>query len=356
MAVHTQRPGDAAALAPAGAVPHPETWAKRPGLVSLVVPVYREEKGIGHFCEAVIRVMDDLGQPCEIIFVEDDSPDRSLEMIRQLHRRYPGVVRALSMSRRFGHQVSLAAGFEAAAGDVVVCMDSDMQHPPEMLPLLLWKWSQGYQLVYTRRRKQQGRGLLKEQASRLFYAAINRLSEIRFEDGTADFRLMDRVVVDALRRFSERWIFYRGLVQWAGFRRTAVVYDAPDRFAGTSSYTWSRMLRMGLDTVFAFSLVPLRFSYVVGTASLAATLAYAAWTMLVWLRDGSAVPGYTSLVLLVSFLGSLHLICLGIVGEYVGRVHEQVKNRPLYLVKERIGLPGPGTEDAGRKAEAPRAA
>src|SRR5205085_4492415 len=111
------------------------------------------------------------------------------------HRRYPSVVRALSMSRRFGHQVSLAAGFEAAVGDVVVCMDSDMQHPPEMLPLLLWKWSEGYQLVYTRRRKQQGRGLLKEQASRLFYAAINRLSEIRFEDGTADFRLMDRVVV-----------------------------------------------------------------------------------------------------------------------------------------------------------------
>jgi dolichol-phosphate mannosyltransferase len=334
---------------PPGAVPPPGAWARRPRLVSLVVPVYREEEGVGHFAEAVFRVMDGLGLPFEIIFVEDDSPDRSLEAIRQLHRRRPEVVRAISMSRRFGHQVSLAAGFEAAAGEVVVCMDSDMQHPPEMLPVLLWKWSEGYQLVYTRRRRQHGRSFLKEQASKLFYRAINRLAEIRIEEGTADFRLMDRLVADALRRFSERWIFYRGLVQWAGFRRTAVEYEAPDRFAGTSSYTWSRMLRMGLDAVFAFSLVPLRLSYALGSVSLLATFAYALWSVVYWLRD-QTVPGYTSLVLLVSFLGSLHLICLGIVGEYVGRVHEQVKNRPLYLVKERIGLPAPGAAHDARAA------
>ena len=137
------------------------------------------------------------------------------------------MVRALSLSRRFGHQASLAAGFDQARGDVVVCMDSDMQHPPELVPFLLWKWSEGQQLVYTRRRRQQGRGWFKEAASRLFYRAINRVSEVQLEDGTADFRLMDRVVVDALRRFGERGLFYRGLVQWAGFRRLAVQYDAP---------------------------------------------------------------------------------------------------------------------------------
>jgi polyisoprenyl-phosphate glycosyltransferase len=334
---------DAEASAPS---PPPSQWRKRPRLVSLVVPVFREEQGIAHFCEAVVQVMGELKLPFEIVFVEDDSPDGSLEQIRRLNDKYPSVVRALSLSRRFGHQVSLAAGFEAAQGDVVICMDSDMQHPPCLLPLLLWLWSQGYQLVYTRRRKQQGRSALKELGSRLFYAAINRVSEIHFEDGTADFRLMDRIVVDSLNQFSERWLLYRGLVQWAGFRRIAVEYDAPERFAGSSSYTWMRMARMGLDALFTFSLVPLRLSYVVGGLSLMATLCYALWTLCCYLRDGISVQGYTSLVLLVSFLASLHLICLGIVGEYVGRVHEQVKNRPLYLVKERIGMQATSTRIA----------
>ena len=282
--------------------------------------------------------MDDLGLPYEILFVEDDSPDESFEQIRELHHRFPHVVKALSMSRRFGHQASLAAGFEQARGDVVLCMDSDMQHPPEMVPFLLWKWSEGYQLVYTRRRKQEGRGAVKELASRLFYQAINRVSDVQLEEGTADFRLMDRLVVDALRRFSERWLFYRGLAQWAGFRRLAVFYDAPARFAGTSSYTWKRLLRMGTDALFTFSLFPLRLSYLMGGCSLLITFAYALFTLVSWLLGAGMVPGYTSLVLLVSFLGSFNLICFGIVGEYVGRIHEQVKQRPIYLVKERIGF------------------
>jgi dolichol-phosphate mannosyltransferase len=322
-------------------VPPVEQWARLPALISVVVPVFKEEAGIAHFTESLLAVLGGLRLPFEVIFVEDDSPDGSLEAIRRLHGQHPGVVRALSLSRRFGHQASLAAGFDAARGDVVVCMDSDMQHPPELLPLLLWKWSQGNQLVYTRRRRQEGRSPFKGLASRLFYLAINRLSEIPIEDGTADFRLMDRAVVDALRCFSERWPLYRGLVQWVGFRRAAVDYTAPERFAGTSSYTWSRLFRLGVDAVFAFSLMPLRFGYYLGSLALLATLGYALWTLACWLRDPQGAPGYTSLVLLISFLGSLQLLCLGIVGEYVGRVHEQVKQRPLYLVKERIG----GTED-----------
>jgi dolichol-phosphate mannosyltransferase len=229
---------------------------------------------------------------------------------------------------------------------VVITMDSDMQHPPALVPYLLWQWSRGFQLVYTRRRRQEGRGWLKKQASYWFYKLINRITDIRFEEGAADFRLMDRVVVDALRRVGECGLMYRGLVQWAGFRRTAVDFIAPARFAGSSSYTWTRMLRLALDAVFNFSLKPLRLSYVVGGVSLLATLGYAFWAMLSWLRGGVEVPGYVSLVLLVSFLGSLHLICLGIVGEYVGRVHEQVKGRPRYLVKETIGLQSPANREA----------
>lgn len=319
-------------------IPPPRTWGRRPTLVSLVVPVYREAEGIVHFGESLIGVMDGLKLPYEIIFVEDDSPDASWECIGELHGRFPHVVKALSLSRRFGHQASLAAGFEEARGDVVICMDSDMQHPPEMVPFLVWKWSEGYQLVYTRRRRQEGRGQFKELASRLFYRAINSVSEVQLEDGTADFRLMDRVVVDALRRFGERWLFYRGLTQWAGFRRAAVWYDAPPRFAGTSSYTWGRMLRMGADALFTFSLFPLRLSYALGGVALFLTFGYALFTLLAYFFGRTIPPGYTTLALLVSFLGSLNLICLGVVGEYVGRVHEQVKQRPTYLIKARIDI------------------
>ncbi|MFQ3592820.1 MAG: glycosyltransferase family 2 protein [Gemmataceae bacterium] len=320
-----------------GAVPPVRTWARRPSLVSIVVPVFREAEGIQHFGETLIGVLNDLGLPYELIFVEDDSPDGSLEQLRGLFSRYPSVVRILSLSRRFGHQASLAAGFDEARGDVVICMDSDMQHPPHLVPFLLWQWSCGFQLVYTRRRKQEGRGPLKEFASQCFYRAINYLSEVQLEDGTADFRLMDRLVVDALRRFEERWLFYRGLVQWAGFRRIAVWYDAPARFAGTSSYTWKRMFRMGADALFTFSLFPLRLSYALGATALILTFLYAVFTLFTWAVGAGETPGYTSLVLLVSGLSGLNLICLGIVGEYVGRIHEQVKHRPLYLVKERIG-------------------
>ena len=321
-----------------GPVPPVRNWARRPSLISIVLPVFREAEGILHFGETLIGVLNDLGLPYELIFVEDDSPDRSFEQLRELHRRHPAVVRAMSLSRRFGHQASLAAGFDEARGEVVICMDSDMQHPPHLVPFLLWQWSLGHQLVYTRRRKQEGRSPLKEFASQCFYRAINYLSEVHLEDGTADFRLMDRVVVDALRRFGERWLFYRGLVQWAGYRRVAVWYDAPPRFAGTSSYTWKRMFRLGADALFTFSLFPLRLSYALGASALVLTLFYAIFTFVRWAIGSGEAPGYTSLVLLVSALSGLNLICLGIVGEYVGRIHEQVKHRPLYLVKERIGF------------------
>jgi dolichol-phosphate mannosyltransferase len=326
---------------PVRVAPPTSAWGRLPRLVSLVCPVYREEKGIANFVEAVIDVMRGLDLPFEIILVEDDSPDESLEVIRKLHSIYPKEVKALSMSRRFGHQASLGAGFQYARGDVVICMDSDMQHPPALLPLLLWRWSQGYQLVYTRRRTQGGRGLLTQAASSWFYRLMSRLSDVPFEEGTADFRLMDRVVVEALNRFGERSLFYRGLVSWVGFRRVAVDYDAPERFAGQSSYTWRRMVRMAVDCLFAFSLVPLRFSYYVGAFAMLLSLGHAVWVLSAWLLGSQGLPGFTSIVLLITFMGGLNLLCLGIVGEYIGRIHEQVKGRPLYLVKEWIGFPQP---------------
>lgn len=318
----------------------PSQWQRLPELVSIICPVFKEERGVAHFAESLMAVMQSLSLPFEIIFVEDDSPDASLEVIRDLHRKYPAVVKALSLSRRFGHQSSLSAGLRYAAGDVVVCMDSDMQHPPSLIPLMLWKWSQGNQLVYTRRRSQAGRNWLTELMSRTFYRVMDLVCDVHFEQGTADFRLMDRIVVQALNQFGENFLLYRGLVNWVGFRRTAVEYDAAERFAGTSSYSLNRMMRMAVDSLFAFSLLPLRIGYLLGFLSLLCSLGYAIWVLLDWLVGGKSVPGYTSIVLLVVFMGSLNLLCLGVIGEYIGRIHEQVKGRPLFLVKEWIGLDG----------------
>lgn len=323
------------------AVPPSSEWVVTPGLVSIICPVYKEESGLAFFASSLLAVMQGLAFPFEIIFVEDDSPDASLDVIRDLHSKHPAIVKALSLSRRFGHQASLGAGFRHAAGDVVICMDSDMQHPPSLLPLMLWKWSQGYQLVYTRRCAQAGRSRLTELLSQVFYRVMDQVSDVRFEPGTADFRLMDRVVVDALNQFGEQFLLYRGLVNWVGFRRTAVEYNALNRFAGSSSYTLNRMFRLAVDSLFAFSLLPLRLGYLLGSVSLASSLGYAMWVLLDRLLGGGNVPGYTSIVLLVVFMGSLNLLCLGVVGEYIGRIHLQVKGRPPFLVKEWIGLEGP---------------
>ena len=293
-------------------------WPRVPHLVSFVSPVYMEEKGVAHFVESLIEVMRGLRLSFEIILVEDDSPDETFEVIKKLHDIYGDEVRALSLSRRFGHQASLGAGFQHARGDVVICMDSDMQHPPALVPALLWKWAQGYQLVYTRRRTQKGRGFLAERASRWFYRVMGMLSDVPFEEGTADFRLMDRVVLDALNRFGERSLFYRGLVNWVGFRRVAVDYDAAKRFAGRSSYTWARMLRMAVDCLFAFSLVPLRFSYYLGGTAILGSFAYATWVFVAWLIGRVDQPGYTTLILLITFMSGLNLVCLGIVGSTSG--------------------------------------
>ena len=319
-------------------LPATDLWPRRPRLVSVVCPVYEEASGIAYFTEELVRVMTRLALPFEVIFVEDDSPDESLEVLRGLHRQRPEVLKILSLSRRFGHQSSLAAGFRFSRGDVVICMDSDMQHPPELLPELIYSWAQGAQLVYTRRRHQAGRSSWKEAASRGFYRLMDKMTDVTFEPGTADFRLMDEVVVSALNRFGERYLFFRGLVNWIGFRRTVVEFDAPERHSGASSYSWGRMLKMGIDGLFAFSLLPLRFSFLIGGLMMLFSWVYGLISVAGSLLGWFDVPGYTSLVVLLSFFGSLNLISLGIVGEYVGRIHEQVKDRPLFLIKESLGI------------------
>lgn len=324
-----------------------EDRPRRPRLVSVVCPVFNEEAGIALFAERLIGVLDGFGVPYEVLFVEDDSPDGSMAALRRLSARHGPRVKVLSMSRRFGHQASLAAGFHHSRGDVVICMDSDLQHPPEMLPEMLDYWAQGYQIVYTCRRRQGDRGRVKELLSRSFYHLLDLLSEVRFEEGTADFRLMDRAVVEALGQFGERSLFFRGLINWMGYRRKALEYDAPPRAAGSSQYSFRRMLGMGLEAIFSFSLLPLRLSHAIGAVGMLASLLYAAWVLVAWLLGRLETPGYASLSMLITFMGSLNLLCLGITAEYIGRIHRQTQNRPLYLIKEQIGFDS--THDHGNE-------
>jgi dolichol-phosphate mannosyltransferase len=319
-------------------VPPTASWKRLPRLLSVVCPVFKEEAGIAAFAQRLLQVLDRLQTPYEVVFVEDDSPDGSLAALRQVHANHPTVVKVLSLSRRFGHQASLAAGFHHSHGDVVLCMDSDLQHPPELIPRMLHHWSEGYQLVYTCRDRQCGRGVIKETLSKLFYQVLNRLSDVAFEEGTADFRLMDRSVVDALNLFEEQTLFFRGLVNWIGYRRIAVHFDAPPRFAGESHYTFRRMLSMALDALFSFSLVPLRLSYAIGSLGMLLCLLYGIWIVTAKLLGVVDSAGFTSLALLIMFMGSLNLVCLGITAEYIGRIHRQTQNRPLYLIKEQIPL------------------
>lgn len=332
-------------------IPRPESWKRRPRLLSVVCPVFKEEAGIAAFAQRLLSVLEGLQTPYEVIFVEDDSPDGSLSALRQVHAEHPQVVKVLSLSRRFGHQASLAAGFHHSHGDVVLCMDSDLQHPPELIPRMLHHWSEGYQLVYTCRDRQCGRGVVKEALSKLFYQVLNRLSDVGFEEGTADFRLMDRAVVDALNLFQEQTLFFRGLVNWIGYRRIAVHFDAPQRFAGQSQYTFRRMLSMALDALFSFSLVPLRLSYAVGSLGMLLCLLYGMWIVTAKLLGIVDSAGFTSLALLIMFMGSLNLVCLGITAEYIGRIHRQTQNRPQYLVKEEIPLEPGQTGLGGQRSE-----
>lgn len=334
---------------PGEAVPNPEHWPRRPRRLSVVCPVFREVEGIATFTAELLRVLDDLGIPFEVIFVEDDSPDDTLEELRRLHRER-SEVKVLALSRRFGIQSSLAAGLRYADGQVVICMDCDLQHPPALLPRMLFLWAQGNQVVYTRRRRQSGRSPLKEAASRAFYRTMGFATGMPFEEGTADFRLTDELVVDAINRFGERSFFLRGLVTWIGFRQAVIDYDAPPRFAGTTNFSWGRLLRMGLDGLLAFSLLPLRFIFSLGIGTVLASGLFGLYSLVQNLAGWSTSPTADLLVFLVSFFGGLNLVCLGIVGEYVGRTHEQVKDRPLYLVKEWIGF---GPEDELRSRSHP---
>ncbi len=305
-------------------------------MISIVLPVFDEEDYVFEVYEAVTRHVVPLGDAYEILFVDDGSRDSSFERIRTLCARDPHV-KGVSLSRNFGHQVAISAGLEYAGGDAVIVMDADLQHPPELIPELVRRWREGNDVVYTVRTGNDHAGPVKRWTAALFYRLLNRLCDIEVTANAPDFRLMDRRVVDALRQMPERARFLRGLVRWVGFRQTEVPFVAAPRIHGRTKYSLSKMLRFSIDGVTGFSISPLRVSSYVGFAAAISGIPYALWAIYIRLLTDEAVSGWASVVVAVLFLGGVQLIAIGVLGEYLGRVYDEVKRRPLYFTREVLG-------------------
>ncbi len=307
---------------------------------SVVVPVYNEEAILPELYRRLTDVMEGLGEPYEILFVNDGSRDHSLQIMHALHRQDPRV-KVISFSRNFGHQMAITAGLDYARGDAVVIIDADLQDPPEVIPDLVAKWKEGYEVVYAVRTEREGETWFKELTAKLFYRLIRRITNVDIPLDTGDFRLMDRQVVETLRAMRERHRFMRGMSSWVGFRQTGVPYRRQARFAGETKYPFNKMLKFALDGITSFSYMPLQIATYLGFGIAALSALFIVFVVIARLSGLQAFAGQATTLVAVLFLGGIQLISLGILGEYVGRIYEEVKERPLYIVSKTWGVEGP---------------
>jgi polyisoprenyl-phosphate glycosyltransferase len=303
-------------------------------LLSVVAPVFNEQELIGAFHERVVAALE--GLPFELVLVDDGSSDGTPALLAQLAARDPRV-RVIELSRNFGHQTALTAGLDHACGDAVVMMDADLQDPPELIPRMLEHWRAGTDVVYAVRRRREGETRFKLTTARLFYKLFDALADVPLEHDSGDFRLLDRAPLDALLAMRERNRFLRGMTVWIGYTQTAVPYERDARTAGETKYTLRRMISFSLDAISSFSHRPLQLATIVGF--LCATIAFVAIPVVIALRLAhSYLPGFGTITIVILLLGGLQLMAIGLIGEYLGRIYDEVKGRPLYLVRTRRNL------------------
>ena len=307
---------------------------------TLIIPVKDEEEAIGPCLARVIPVLEAIDDPVsksfEILFVDDGSVDKTLEVIRQANARDPRV-RAISLSRNFGKEAALSAGLDSARGMGVVPLDVDLQDPPEALPRMISQWRAGFDVVYGVRDNRETDSLPKRLTADLYYRAHNWLSDDKIPEHAGDFRLLDRKVVEVIRRMPERNRFMKGLFAWAGFSQAAVSYHREERRVGRTKFNYWKLWTLAIDGITSASTVPLRVWSYLGALVALGALAFAAFIIIRTLTTGIVVPGYASLMVAILFLGGLQLLSLGVLGEYVGRILTETKGRPLYVVREVIG-------------------
>jgi dolichol-phosphate mannosyltransferase len=309
--------------------------------VSVVLPVFNEEHGIRALYDRLIASLESLGVSYEMIFVNDGSIDRSWPQILSIGSADRNL-RGINLSRNFGHQIAITAGIDFSRGGAVIVMDSDLQDPPELIPELYRKHLEGFDVVYAQRRTREGETWFKRGTAKVFYRLIRRMTTIDIPVDTGDFRLMSRRVVEDLKRLQEHNRFVRGLVTWVGYNQTAVLYDRDRRYGGATKYSIAKMMKFALDGITGFSSQPLRLASHAGVFFAACSLALMVLFIVYKLAGGQGlIQGWTSLIVAVLFLGGVQLLAVGILGEYIGRIYEEVKQRPLYLVRDSVNASMP---------------
>jgi dolichol-phosphate mannosyltransferase len=309
-------------------------------MITIVSPIYNEEDNIVELCERIVKTLESVGEEFEIILVENGSSDRSLEIIKSLHRCDPRI-KYLSLSRNFGHQGAIIAGLCHAAGDAIVSLDGDLQHPPELIAEMIRLWREGYDVVYTTKKEKSAQNDWRNIPKRLFYRVVSHIAEVKLSYGQSDFRVLDRKVADVLCRIPERNKFLRGLVQWVGFRQTGIEYEVEPRKSGETKFSLRNYFHFALDGIFSFSTVPLRLFIWIGVIVATLCVLYASvfgvygTINLLFAKRVLLPPGWATIAVTISFLGAVQLIGIGILGEYIGRIYGQTKDRPDFIVREK---------------------
>lgn len=308
-----------------------------PVRISVVVPLYNEQENIDALFRRLLAVLEALNTSYEVICVNDGSRDNTLKNLVEYHQLYPQI-KVVNLSRNFGKDIAMSAGIDYSQGMAVIPIDADLQDPPELIAEMIEKWHEGYDVVYASRRVRIGESWFKRFSAEGFYQVINKLSRVSIPPNTGDFRLIDRRVVESIKKMPERQRFMKGIFAWVGYKQTSILFDREPRYQGQTKWNYWKLWNFAIDGITSFSFLPLKVWTYVGLIIALVSLVYASFLILRTIIFGIDVPGYASLMVAVLFLGGIQLLTLGIIGEYIGRVYEEVKGRPLYLVRDCYGF------------------
>lgn len=304
------------------------TYTKK---ISIIIPAFNEEENVSLISQLLIQQLNHLKYDFEILFIDDGSTDRTLEALKVLNEK-DNRLKYLSLSRNFGHQHALKAGIDYAEGDAVISMDCDMQHPPELILEMLTYWEQGYEVVYTQRKEDKRLPLFKRMSAKLFYKLIGLISDANIEQGTSDFRLLDKKIIETFRSLPENDTFFRGLIKWTGFKQFKIIYSPNERNKGTSKYSLKKMLSLAISGITSSTIFPLRMATVSGFVVSGVAFIYSLFVLYDYFFTTKNLLGWTTIILAILFIGGVQLISIGIIGEYIGKILKQVKGRPQYII------------------------
>ncbi|MBT8127017.1 MAG: glycosyltransferase family 2 protein [Gammaproteobacteria bacterium] len=304
-------------------------------MISIVVPVFNEARGLPEFHQTLTDAISKLSFDFEIVYVNDGSTDNTLKQINTL-RQEDSCITLLDLSRNFGKEIALSAGLHKAAGDAVVVIDADLQDPPDLIPELIAEWQNGYDVVYAQRTHRKGESIIKRTSAHFFYRIIQRVNKIDIPEDTGDFRILSRRAVNALNSFGEQHRLMKGLFAWIGYKQKAVRYQRDPRHAGNTKWNYWRLWNLALDGITSFTIAPLKISTYLGLITATGAFAYGIYMIIDTLLHGNPVPGYPSLIVIILILGGVQLVAIGILGEYLGRIFNETKRRPLYFINEYV--------------------